>query len=54
MFLKKQFIKQIKEAKLDSIKEYKVLVEQLTKRCNQQKNTIDALTRELQYVKRTC
>ncbi|OHS99555.1 hypothetical protein TRFO_33965 [Tritrichomonas foetus] len=49
---RKSFISKVKEAKLESIKEYKVLVDQLSKRCSNQKNTIEALSKELKVNRR--
>ncbi|OHT11645.1 hypothetical protein TRFO_03848 [Tritrichomonas foetus] len=50
---RKAFIKQIKEAKMDSIKEYQNLVDQLQKRCTNQKNTIETLSNELKAAKKS-
>lgn len=44
---RQNYLQQIKDAKLNSIKEYKILVEQLNERCTKQKATIAKLTNQL-------
>lgn len=46
---RESYIKQLKEARLEKIKEYQALVDQLKNRCKIQTNTIEALSNKLKY-----
>ena len=43
------YIKQLKEAKLEKIKEYQTLVDQLKNRCKTQDNIIETLSNKVNY-----